>query len=407
MTYQNGPISVTQTARIRSILAAITEIWSDQFPHANIGDYANHLPGGAGLVGNARQLMIMGARADNSAYLKANVVTQPSNQEALNHVLVRFQLGDPTSYGPNQNPNPPFGGCNAGAACVNGSIFSLSTAYSPLQMDDSDYSVVVGVDTTGVGQASGSLTAQGISATGTFNLPCPVAPLSLLAPCEGGAGRIVSPATYSLYQTTAPGAGAFASYLGLPVADTFLSAFVEPETPASAAVGAPDPPTNPPNPNQVTLAPTQAPVLYFNSGVTFTAPNTTAINFYNFPEHGDRRDVTLATALAEIRGSVGRRPLAVWSGGRLFRAPGGAVDLVPGRRRSPHRRAGGRCACFVESPRRPKRVQQIPDTRATRSRSTTLAIAAYRATRRPIRSGRRRWTTGRLRVARPIRRARG
>ena len=122
---------------------------------------------------------------------------------------------------------------------------------------------------------------------------------------------------------------------------------------------------------------------------------------------GDRRDVTLATALAEIRGSVGRRPLAVWSGGRLFRAPGGAVDLVPGRRRSPHRRAGGRCACFVESPRRPKRVQQIPDTRATRSRSTTLAIAAYRATRRPIRSGRRRWTTGRLRVARPIRRARG
>ena len=124
-------------------------------------------------------------------------------------------------------------------------------------------------------------------------------------------------------------------------------------------------------------------------------------------EHGDRRDVTLATALAEIGGSVGRRPLAVWSGGRLFRAPGGAVDLVPGRRRSPHRRAGGRCACFVESPRRPKRVQQIPDTRATRSRSTTLAIAAYRATRRPIRSGRRRWTTGRLRVARPIRRARG
>jgi hypothetical protein len=285
VTYQNGPISVTQTARIRAITAQITEIWSDQFPQANIADYANYLPGGAGLVGNARQLMIMGARPDYNAYLKAKVATLPNNQEALNHVLVRFQLGDPGTYGLNGNPNPPFGGCDAGPACVSSSIFSLSMSYTPPyfvgpgDLDDFDYSVVVGVDRHGGGQASGTLSAQEISPSGTFNLPCAVAPTSQYPPCEGGAVRVVSPAAYSLYQTTVPAAAdVYAAFVGLPKADTFLDAFLLGQYPISAAVGSPDTQPNG-SVGQAIIGPT---LLYFNNGVAFNGPETAAVNFYNF-----------------------------------------------------------------------------------------------------------------------------
>jgi hypothetical protein len=77
VTFQVGSVSAIQTARVRAITVSISQIWSDQFPG---GPVANYLPAGAGLVGNARQLMIMGARSDSNGYLKANVVTAPNNQ---------------------------------------------------------------------------------------------------------------------------------------------------------------------------------------------------------------------------------------------------------------------------------------------------------------------------------------
>src|SRR5208283_5230951 len=107
VTFQNGSGSAVQTPRVRAITVSITQIWSDQFPG---GPVANYLPGGAGLVGNARQLMIMGARSDWNGYLKANVVTVPNNQEAWNHVLVRFQIGSPWAYQGSINPATPIGG---------------------------------------------------------------------------------------------------------------------------------------------------------------------------------------------------------------------------------------------------------------------------------------------------------
>jgi hypothetical protein len=273
VTFQVGSVSAIQTARVRAITVSISQIWSDQFPG---GPVANYLPAGAGLVGNARQLMIMGARSDSNGYLKANVVTAPNNQEAWNHVLVRFQPGAPWANQTSPNTNAPVGTCSA-TACVNGSVLSVST---PAPFPDGDYSVVAGVDRQGAGQASGILTAQGVGST--FFQPCVVSGeqldfFTIGPPCSGGAVRIVSRAAYTAYSMAAVAAAAPLTLPGtLPTAANFLAAFALPSTPGSSLIG------NPYCPVAVTSVSPQQ--LYFNDGVSFPNLGPTDINLYQFSQ---------------------------------------------------------------------------------------------------------------------------
>jgi hypothetical protein len=261
--------------RVRSIAVLnITQIWSDQFPG---GPIANYLPGGAGLVGNNRQLMIMGTRSDSVGYLKANIVTEPNNQEAWNHVLVRLQQGTPLEYPPAPNPNSPTGTCSAGPACVVGSVLSVSTLEL---VGDTDYSVVAGVDRWGGGQASGTLFPQEVQFT--FFQPCIVNGVELdnpasffpYPPCSGGAVRIVSRAAYYAYQAAAvAGAAIFGPLYNYPTAKSFLMAFALPGAPGGGSMGAP-------SPNLVSSVSPQQ--LYFNTGVTFPSLGPTLIPDYEF-----------------------------------------------------------------------------------------------------------------------------
>jgi hypothetical protein len=263
--------SASPRPRVRIIIPTVTKIWSDQFPG---GPVANYLPGdgtqsnpagdgsGAGLVGNARQLLIMGARSDSNGYLKANVSTIPNAQEAVNHVFVLFQKGQPSGqnpYGTSPNTNPPVGAWSS-----SGSLFSVST---PESTGEDDYSVVAGSANQGFVPA-----AQQISYT--FTLDCTVQPLNG-PPCSNGAVRIISSLEYQLYQLGAPPAGAIymvANYGDvLPTALNFLTAFVTPETPGGASIGSPVP--NYPNYIDTSL-------LLFNNGLVFD--NSSIGPIYNF-----------------------------------------------------------------------------------------------------------------------------
>jgi hypothetical protein len=261
------PGAEPQTARVRAITVSISQIWSDQFLG---GPVANYLPGGAGLVGNARQLMIMGARSDSNGYLKANVVTVPNNQEAWNHVLVRFQPGTPWASQTSPNTSAPVGTCSA-TACVNGSVLSVST---PAPYPDGDYSVVAGVDRQGAGQASGVLTAQGVGFT--FFQPCVVSGeqldfFTIGPPCSGGAVRIVSLAAYNIYDPAAQ-TGAWLSSTLYPTGSNFMAAFAVSGTPGNSKIGTSVPAA-------ITISPQY---LYFNDGVVFTSPSSAPYNVYTF-----------------------------------------------------------------------------------------------------------------------------
>ena len=272
VTYQDGSASVTQTARIRSISATITQIWTDQFENGATGN-GNYLPGGAGLVGNAHQLMIMGARADGNAYLKASVSTVPNNQEALNHVLVRFQYGLPSFY----NTSQPVGGCSVGSACVVGSTFSLSMPYSASSgSTEADYSVVVGPDVRNGGQAGGMLYASEISPTGVFTLPCAVEVPDDTPPCSYGAVRIVSSVAYTSYRGAVTTAITANNFTVLPTAAAFLNAFVSPMSngdPGGAIVGTP------------TFSTANFLPLVFDTGVDFGNPTVPVYTFDTVSEN--------------------------------------------------------------------------------------------------------------------------
>jgi hypothetical protein len=119
------------------------------------------------LVGNARQLLLAGARtgvADaaqpTSGYIKANVEPQPPAQEALSHILVRLQPGAPSANPtdpPNSNSNAisgsgSFSGLFTGPDGGPTATFSVNTDAGILA---SDYSVVAGPDRQGGTQAPG------------------------------------------------------------------------------------------------------------------------------------------------------------------------------------------------------------------------------------------------------------
>jgi len=265
-----------QPGRDRAITVEITKIWSDQFPPAVAnGVVANYLPGdgtqgsgaGAGLVGNARQLLIMAAgqyRSDGimydaaHSYIKANIVTDPATEEALNHVLVRLRDGSPPLE-PNRNILP-------GSGSRTGAEFSLIVA-APV----GDYSVVAGVDLQGGGQASGTLTNQ--QRLFPFTRDCVHTPG--YSPCYHGAVRITSQAEYEYYQLAAASGGtinsAFAEFSsGLwPTAGSFLKAFATGNPPAGDA--------HPPSPSSIRINTSE---LYFNTGLIFGAPIAGEVNLY-------------------------------------------------------------------------------------------------------------------------------
>jgi hypothetical protein len=208
----------------------------------------------------------MGSRANSYGYLKANVATLPNTQEALNHVFVLFQKGQPSGQGPygiSPNTNTPVGNWSS-----SGSTFSLWT--SELLGED-DYAIVAGV----VPQGEVPISSKQISYT--FTQDCPMQPLDDGPPCSNGAVRIISLAEYLAYQTSAPPAGAVYTQLmigaTLPTALNFLTAFVTPQTPSGASVGTPMP--NYPNYIDSSL-------LLFNNGLIFNSATIGPISNFTF-----------------------------------------------------------------------------------------------------------------------------
>jgi hypothetical protein len=225
-------------------------------------------------------------------------VTVPNNQEALNHVLVRFQLGTPWAYETFPNPNQPVGTCSASAGCVIGSVFSVSTpeltspsAAWPLYTVYDDYSVVVGVDRSGNGQASGTLSPND-SSLRTFANNCivngqlvdqfvDVKDSKTLPPCSGGAVRIVPFGASQNLKNGVTGGAALVWAVGdspvplinWPTAAMFLAAFALSGSPGAAALGTPQPTPAAMGPNQ----------LYTNTGALFDSPTDAPVTLYTFP----------------------------------------------------------------------------------------------------------------------------
>ena len=246
---QGSAISQPQSARVRAITVQITKIWSDQFPD---GPVANYLPGdggpgsGAGLVGNARQLLIVGVRDSRNGdafplsgwkgYIKGLVTTSPAGAEALDHILVRIAQGVPLtaptagSWATAGLNTPPggVGGVNSSGA------FSVAIEQ---QLAATDYTVVAGVNRNAtMNQATDTLTAPQTS-TWVY-LPCPVTPASH-GPCSNGAVRIISLAENIAFEGLALGGAVLSPQL--PTAADHLTAFVTGHAPPLALPAPPSP----------------------------------------------------------------------------------------------------------------------------------------------------------------------
>jgi len=257
--------SQRQPARARTITVIITKIWSNQFPGGSPPSppIANYLPAdgvsptcgtgtqsngatpictgaGAGLIGNSRQLLIVGVgqsppsfgSSNLYGYIGASLITVPATQEALNHILVGFQPGDPIlvpaiggggGQVPQPNPMPPIGSsaiCTPLSVC--GSVFYAYVPPAPLDTEalDTDYSVVAGVDPGAGNTNGGTLTTQ--QPLFMFALQCQPAPDTANPPCSNGAVRIVSAAEHS---DILSGIEIGAFFSGLPTAADFVTAF--------------------------------------------------------------------------------------------------------------------------------------------------------------------------------------
>jgi len=286
--------SPPQSARLRAITMQITKIWSDQFPD---GPVANYLPGdgtpdsgaGAGLVGNARQLLIAGVRDSRNGdaspvdgwkgYIKGLVTTSPAGVEALSHVLVGAAPGSP--------PVAPAGGSWAtlglnttpggvGGVTTSG-VFSVAIEQT---LTATDYTVVAGVNrNAATNQVTDTLTASGTSTW--FYRPCAVT-LADPSPCSNGAVRIISRAENDGFVLLAQAGGVFSSDL-LPTATDHLIAFVKGQAPSLLASPAP----TSPNSNINTAE------LLFNTGLVFaagTSPYGGPIYEYQYAKESNHAD---------------------------------------------------------------------------------------------------------------------
>jgi hypothetical protein len=281
-----------QSARLRAMTVQITKIWSDQFPG---GPVANYLPGdggpgtGAGLVGNARQLLIVGVRDSRNGdafpgsgwkgSIKGLVTTSPSGGEALSHILVRVAQGVPLSV-PTAGSwataglNTPPGG--VGGVTSSG-VFSIAIDQ---QLAATDYTVVAGVNRNAMmNQVTDTLTAPQTSTW--FYRPCLVTP-ERNGPCSNGAVRIISKAENIAFEGLAL-AGGVISFALLPTAADHLTAFARGQAPLLALTAPPSP-----NSNINTME------LLFNTGLVFaagTSPYAGPIYEYQYANtstHADR-----------------------------------------------------------------------------------------------------------------------
>jgi hypothetical protein len=276
---QSGGPTLAGSARIRAITAQITKIWSDQFP---TGPVANYLPAdgtpesgaGAGLVGNARQLLILGPRQSVPSdpvsglgiygFIKANVTTTPSTQEALDHVLVRVVQGIPNApVPPSTKATAPSLFSPEGLGGANGSVFSIVI---PQQPNARDYTVVAGVD-RGQNQITDQLTSQQIS--DVFYLPCAV-PAFRGQPCSNGAVRVASHDENSGTWIPYYALGGAVSLFEEPTAAQFLINF-------ATGLGIVDPKPTAPSRNSGTM---DISTMLFNNGLVLANPTGGAPNLY-------------------------------------------------------------------------------------------------------------------------------
>ena len=243
VAFQAGSaIPLPKWARVRAITVQITKIWSDQFPDGPVANYLpdDGMPGtgaGAGLVGDARRLLIAGVRDSRNGdafplsgwkgYIKGLVTTSPAGSEALNHILVRVAQGIPLTA-PTAGSwataglNTPPGG--VGGVDSSG-VFSVAIEQ---QLTATDYTVVAGVNRNAtMNQVVDTLTPS--QASTWFYLPCPVIPASHGA-CSNGAVRIISLAENIFYEAGAM-TGAFFALPAFPTAADHLRAFVTGQAP--------------------------------------------------------------------------------------------------------------------------------------------------------------------------------
>ena len=275
----------------RLIAAPIKKISSDQFPNGPVANYlpADGTPGtgvGAGLIGNARGLLLVGARDSGVIAMKASVEPSPNNQESIQHIWVGSQPGGPRSNSGSvsrgnwvgMDPNSPDPN-NPGK--FTRAVFSMSIppydliTLAQLPPAPLDYSIV-----------SGTINKQDPQTV--FSVPCLVQPPANTPLCSNGAVRGVSQAL-NVVEKSLVQSGAFVSQLLYPVAASFLNAFTSPWTaPVDDPINAP--PLGDANIGIAvrTTALLDTSSLYFNVGMAFQANPTLyqgQVFLYTFDSH--------------------------------------------------------------------------------------------------------------------------